>query len=111
MSLEKPRKKKEDQWIKEQEQKLIDEMKKRREEKERQKLCEEEDKKRKELKDLHYMHCPKCGHQMEEIVLEEIKIDKCSFCEGLFFDRGELEELLKKKNEEKKNFFRKLIGF
>ena len=111
MSLEKHRKKKEEQWVKEQEQKLIDEMKKKREEKAKQKLLEEEEKKKKELKELHYMHCPKCGFEMKEISLDEIKIDKCSSCEGIFFDRGELEELLKKKIEEKKNFFRKLLGF
>lgn len=111
MSLEKHGKKKEEQWVKEQEQKLIDEMKKKRAEKEKQKLCEEEEKKRKELKDLHYMRCPKCGFEMKEFSLEDIKLDKCSCCEGIFFDRGELEELLKKKAKEKKNFFSKLIGF
>lgn len=111
MTLEKHGKQKEEQWIKEQEQKLIEKIKGKREEKIKQKLREEEQKKRKELKELHYLHCPKCGCDMTEIYLEEIKIDKCSFCEGIFFDKGELEELLKKKIEQKKNFFKKLIGF
>lgn len=111
MSLEKQGKKKEEQWVKEQEQKLLEEMKKKREEKMAQKMKEKNEKKMKELKELHYMHCPKCGCDMVEISLEGINIDKCSFCEGIFFDYGELEELLKKKSEVKKNFFRKLIGF
>ncbi|MCX7829741.1 MAG: zf-TFIIB domain-containing protein [Acidobacteria bacterium] len=110
MSLENHGKKKEEQWVKEQEQKLIEEMKKKREARIKERQCAEEAKRRKELKELHYMHCPKCGFEMKEVIFEEIKIDKCSFCEGIYFDRGELEELLQKKNEEKKNFFRKLIG-
>ena len=111
MSLEKQGKKNEEQWVKEQEQKLLEEMKKKREEKMLQKIKEENEKRMKELKELHYMHCPKCGFDMVEVSLEGINIDKCIFCEGIFFDYGELEKLLKNKIEVKKNFFRKLIGF
>ncbi len=111
MTLTKHHKKHEEQWIREQEQKIIEAMKKKKEEKIRQQLCKEEEQKRKELKELHYMHCPKCGSDMTEICLDEIIVDRCSFCEGIFFDKGELEELLRKKAEQKKSFFKKLIGF
>jgi uncharacterized protein len=41
----------------------------------------------------HWMKCPKCGGQMQEIRLDNVMVDKCSACEGVYFDRGELELL------------------
>jgi len=49
------------------------------------------------LKELHHMCCPKCGHTMVEVELEGIKIDKCISCKGVYFDDGELEQLLDRK--------------
>jgi hypothetical protein len=43
------------------------------------------------LKKLHYMHCPKCGQKLIEISYREILVDKCSGCEGIWLDAGELE--------------------
>ncbi|MBS3908649.1 MAG: zf-TFIIB domain-containing protein [Actinobacteria bacterium] len=51
-------------------------------------LAEEE---RNRLKELHYMCCPKCGMHLIEIDYKDIKIDKCSECEGIWMDAGELE--------------------
>ncbi len=64
------------------------EKKKRLEEEKHKKLREEEKKK---LKDLHYMMCPKCGMELIEIDYKGIKIDKCSECDGIWLDSGELE--------------------
>jgi len=50
------------------------------------------------LKRAHYMCCPKCGHKLVEMDYQNIKIDKCSKCEGIWLDQGELELLSKKKN-------------
>ena len=47
--------------------------------------------KKQELKDLHYMCCPKCGMDLLEIKYKDILIDKCSGCEGIWLDAGELE--------------------
>jgi len=47
-----------------------------------------------QAKEIHWMKCPKCGADMSEIELEGIMVDKCVGCEGLFFDRGELELML-----------------
>jgi hypothetical protein len=44
-----------------------------------------------------WMKCPKCGGQMEEIDLAGIDIDKCQDCQGVYFDNGELDILLKSK--------------
>ena len=47
-----------------------------------------------QLRELHWMRCPKCGQQMAEEERSGIKIDRCSGCGGVFFDAGELDLLL-----------------
>jgi uncharacterized protein with PIN domain len=64
------------------------ERKKKVEEEKHQKLREEEKKK---LRDLHFMRCPKCGMELIEIDYQRIKVDKCSECQGVWLDAGELE--------------------
>lgn len=68
--------------------KLEYERKKKIEEEKQKKLAEEE---KKRLKELHYMKCPKCGMDLIEIDYKNIKVDKCSACEGVWLDAGELE--------------------
>ena len=46
-----------------------------------------------QLKELHFMHCPKCGNELETVTFHKIKIDKCYHCEGTWLDAGELEQL------------------
>lgn len=58
-------------------------------EEEKHRRLQEEEKKR--LKDLHYMRCPKCGMELIEIDYKNIKMDKCSECDGIWLDAGELE--------------------
>ena len=48
-----------------------------------------------QLKELHWMRCPKCGQPMQEQDRGGVKIDVCSGCGGVFFDKGELELLLR----------------
>ena len=43
------------------------------------------------LKELHYMHCPKCGMNLIEIDYKGLSIDKCSSCDGVWLDAGQLE--------------------
>lgn len=66
-------------------------LKKIEEEKHKKLKAEEKNK----LKELHYMRCPKCGMEMIEIDYKGIKIDKCSECEGIWLDAGELEAVSK----------------
>jgi uncharacterized protein len=47
----------------------------------------------KALKQLHWMHCPKCGLQMHEMKLRGVDVDVCFSCNGVFLDQGELEHL------------------
>lgn len=64
------------------------EKKKKLEEEKYKRLAEGE---KKRLKELHYMRCPKCGMELIEIDYKRIKVDKCSECEGVWLDAGELE--------------------
>ena len=47
-----------------------------------------------QLRELHWMRCPKCGQQLVEEDRSGIKLDRCSGCGGVFFDAGELDLLL-----------------
>lgn len=68
-----------------------------RKEFERRKQVEEEIQKRlaaeekERLRKLHHMKCPKCGMELLEMDYRNVKIDKCSACEGIWLDKGELE--------------------
>lgn len=53
------------------------------------------EKERNALKDLHFMHCPKCGMELTELKFRAVAIDKCTSCGGVWLDDGELETLLK----------------
>ncbi|KAF0157400.1 MAG: hypothetical protein FD159_1417 [Syntrophaceae bacterium] len=50
---------------------------------------------RRQLRDLHFMRCPKCGMELIEIDYKGVKIDKCSECEGIWLDAGEMEAVSK----------------
>jgi len=58
-----------------------------------QKKMEQEEKRKQ--KDLHFMHCPKCGMKLIEIDYKGIEVDKCSACDGVWLDAGELQEVSK----------------
>ena len=58
---------------------------------EKQLKMESEEKKR--LKELHYMRCPKCGMNLVEIDYKGVAVDKCSSCDGVWLDAGELETI------------------
>jgi hypothetical protein len=47
----------------------------------------------KRLKELHFMRCPKCGLQLQEIKYKGIDVDVCFACHGVFLDQGELEAI------------------
>jgi acetyl-CoA carboxylase beta subunit len=49
----------------------------------------------KQLKDLHWMRCPKCGLEMHEVKLRGVDVDVCFSCNGVFLDAGEIEQLEK----------------
>jgi ssDNA-binding Zn-finger/Zn-ribbon topoisomerase 1 len=62
------------------------------EEEKHKKLADDEKKK---LKELHFMRCPKCGMDLIAVDYKGIEVDKCSDCEGIWLDAGELEAVSK----------------
>ena len=45
----------------------------------------------------HWMICPKCGAELREVDLQGVKVDQCSGCGGVFFDKGEVALLIKRR--------------
>jgi len=75
---------KEEEFIARQE---FEQLKKSEAEKRRQ-LTETE---QKVAQELHRMKCPKCGLNLVEINYKNIKVDKCTYCEGIWLDAGEIQ--------------------
>ena len=57
---------------------------------ERAKLQQEE---RDALGQAHAMRCPKCGAELVAVQYREVEVDKCTGCDGIWLDCGELERL------------------
>lgn len=47
-----------------------------------------------QLKQAHYMKCPKCGFDLHEVALQEVKVDVCEHCNGMWLDAHELQALM-----------------
>jgi hypothetical protein len=47
-------------------------------------------------KKASYMKCPKCGESLKERSFQNILIDQCTGCNGIWLDAGELEEVAEK---------------
>lgn len=63
------------------------------------------------LKELHYMHCPKCGQKLETQKHGQVEVDVCGACQGLWLDAGELTAILE--SEKKRGLlhsFSKVLG-
>lgn len=101
----------EDEWFLKNEKELREAAHAAREKRERERAARESEEQRQQLKQLHFMKCPKCGHDLEERAIEGITIDVCTFCEGVFFDAGELDDLFQKRDDQRKGVLRKLLGF
>ena len=53
---------------------------------------EEQD--REKLKELHWMHCPKCGLDLTEVKYMGVQVDTCFHCGGMYLDKGEIDKIL-----------------
>ncbi len=74
----------ENEYFHRKEQELIEKM--------RAKLASEE------TKDLG-LACPKCDGTLQETTFENIKIDVCDKCGGVWFDAGELAQVVDKEKD------------
>ncbi|MDQ6872458.1 MAG: zf-TFIIB domain-containing protein [Gemmatimonadota bacterium] len=41
----------------------------------------------------HHNKCPNCGADLKEQRTEQVKIDECPECGGIWLDKGELDQL------------------
>jgi len=78
---------KEDHHFRERDRELIAKLRAKADEERRQR-------ERAHRKQLHWMKCPKCGHDLKEVEKGPLFVDLCSECGGLYLDAGELEILL-----------------
>jgi len=101
--------KREDEWFLRNEKQLLETARAARLKREQERAAKEKAEETKRLKDLHFMKCPKCGHDMKEEKLENVAADRCTHCEGIFFDAGELEQVFRQQAEQRRSFFRKLV--
>lgn len=45
---------------------------------------------------MSLLKCPKDGSTMHEVVRDEVLIDVCPHCRGVWLDRGELDKLMER---------------
>ena len=83
----KPSKKEEEYFAKQ----MFEEKQKIEQDKQRNLVAAE----RRKAKELHFMKCPKCGMNLVEIDYRNLKVDRCSACEGVWLDSGELAQVVK----------------
>ncbi len=100
----------ENDWFRKNEHQLLDQARRERAEREKERAVNETAAALKEMRDLHWMKCPKCGHDLKTETLSGIDIDRCTFCEGIYLDAGEIDTLVRKKDSEGKGFVRSLLG-
>jgi len=71
----------EEEYFRRKEQELIEQMRAKRAEAERQASA---------------IQCPKCEGTLDELTFDEIQIDRCNKCNGVWLDAGEMERLIGK---------------
>lgn len=71
-----------------------------------QKALAESEKRR--LKELHYMHCPKCGQKLATEKYGKVEVDVCPSCKGMWLDAMELEQIIE--GAKITATFRKFVG-
>ncbi|RZA16142.1 MAG: hypothetical protein EOP10_25120 [Proteobacteria bacterium] len=53
----------------------------------------DEEKLEQENQQLHWMKCPKCGHDLKQTQVSSMVVERCTSCEGVFFDKDEWTQL------------------
>lgn len=105
------RQKNEDQWFARHEEELLRQARRDHEMRMADLLARQKEGEALRLRELHWLRCPKCGHEMQALHFDRVEVDQCGTCKGLFFDKGELDAVLLERDSERRGFFRKLVGF
>lgn len=53
-----------------------------------------EEEARKRERASHFMKCPKCGADLETEEYHGVQVDRCTECQGVWFDAGEVDQAL-----------------
>ena len=48
--------------------------------------------------DVVTMDCPRCAGKLHEVVYDEVRVDRCDTCAGVWLDAGELEQIIAQEN-------------
>ena len=48
--------------------------------------------------DVPTMDCPRCDGRLHEMVFDDVRIDRCDKCHGVWLDAGELEQIIHEEN-------------
>ncbi|MBI5684864.1 MAG: zf-TFIIB domain-containing protein [Verrucomicrobia bacterium] len=59
------------------------------------------------LKELHWLHCPKCGQTLSQERYGTVDVDVCASCRGIWLDANELDAILE--NAKGSNPFRSFL--
>jgi hypothetical protein len=102
--------KREDDWFLKNEEQMIEAARIAREKREKERAAREQAAELERVKALHFMKCPKCGHDLREEPIGDVTVDRCSFCEGVFLDCGELERVFLKREDDRKGFLKRVLG-
>ncbi|MEE4353802.1 MAG: zf-TFIIB domain-containing protein [Desulfatiglans sp.] len=65
---------------------------------------------RQKRKETHWMKCPKCGADLSEVNYQNVMIDTCNECKGIWLDHGELELLAKGEARFSKRLLNRVFG-
>ena len=85
----------EDEWFAHNEEELLRQARRDHEIRMEKLEAEQQAGESRRLRELHYLKCPKCGHDMTSREIDGIEVDACGTCFGLFFDKGELDALVR----------------
>lgn len=47
------------------------------------------------MSDPKIPHCPKCGSALLEFTYQQVRLDQCLHCEGIWLDAGELDKVVR----------------
>lgn len=66
---------------------------------------------KRQLRELHWMRCPKCGQRLMTESFGRVEIDVCANCKGLWLDANELDAIMAEHHEkEPLHRFLKVLG-
>lgn len=62
------------------------------------------------IRDLHALHCPRCGYELQTVLAEGLEVETCETCKGVWISRAELEVMVKFTVDRRKNFLTQVFG-